>query len=135
MIKKLLGTILINIFSFYLASQIVPTFIFNQDLKNTVLLIAIFTIVHLLIKPLINIVLTPLNFLSLGLVSFIVDILIFYVLTNFVGNVSLSPWTMPRLDFLDMTISARDFGKLETLVIVASIVSLTRSFLTGIFSE
>lgn len=135
MVKKIFGSLLINTFSFHFASLIVTSFTVFSDFKTFAFIIIAFTLIHLLIKPIINLVLTPLNFLTLGLVSFVVDILIFYLLTNFVGGLQLGLWSSPRIDFGDILIVSRSFGQLETTIIVASIVSLTRSTLSTIFFE
>ena len=53
----------------------------------------VLTLLFLILKPIISIVTLPLNIVTLGAFSFLTNAIIFYLLTVFVANISVSAFT------------------------------------------
>lgn len=129
MIKGIFRATLINGVALFVVSQSVSGFHLAYGLKSLVVVTLVFTTFHLLVKPVLKIVLGPLNFATLGLLFLALDVAILYALTIFLPQVSFSAWFFPGLEYFGFTIPAYDFNALGVTIISALIVNFIRTFL------
>lgn len=133
MIKKLIGSFLINIFSLYACAQIIQGFHLPDKFQSMVLVVGAFTLIHLFLKPILNIFLKTLNFLTLGLIGLVLDAIILYALTVYFPQLSISPWNFPGLNLGSIIIAERSLNMIETTLASAFFINLLRSGLLWIF--
>lgn len=108
---NLLIRVIINAIGLYLAARIVPGIAVTGDLLELLFVALVFGLVNALIKPIVSILTCPINVLTLGLFTFVVNALM----------LMLTSWLLPNL------FSAEGFWPALLGGIVISVVSLVLS--------
>ncbi len=125
--KSLLRYYLINLVSLWLTAQIIRGLYFNDDLRTLLIGAALFTVINILLVPLIRILLLPLNILTLGLFAWLTNVLALYALTVVFPQFKLMPYNFPGYTYQGFTIPAADLSTLW--------VAIVASFLIGLFTH
>lgn len=84
--KTILRAYLTNLVSLYLVSQTIAGMVFNGGLQTLLITAAALAISSLLIKPVINILLIPINLMTFGLFRFLSSAIAFYLITMVVKD-------------------------------------------------
>ena len=109
---RLLLRILINVFGLWLAVRFVPGITLADDSFFTLLIIAvIFGLVNALIRPIVKLLTFPINLLTLGLFSFVVNALM----------VMLTAWLTP------LTLEGNFFQSFMAALFGSIIISIVSS--------
>ncbi len=128
--KSLARSTFINALSLFFLTQILsgvkvtgglPTFIFGG---------LVLSLMFNFLKPLINIVSLPFNLITMGSFSFLINILIFYLATTLVGNISITEFTYPGSSFAGFVIPKITFNTFFAYGIAAFFQSVFVSFIT-----
>ena len=127
--KKILRIFLYTLFSFYLTSLLIKGFVFTAGFKSLVYSAVVFTLINIFIKPLIKLLTLPLNFLSLGLFSWLVNIFLLYLLTIIFPEIKITPWVFNRFSAFGFVIPQIKFTIFYTLVLVSFLFSFSINFL------
>lgn len=128
MIKTLLRSLLLNAGALFLASHYISGFHLVYAVKSFLIITLVFTAIHLFIKPILNLILGAVNFLTFGLVSLALDVLILYALTIFFPQISFSSWLFPGFEFANVTVAAYEFSALGSTIASAIIINIVRHF-------
>lgn len=72
-----------------MTTKLIPGFVIEGTLIDFAIIAVIFTLVQKLVKPLISLMLLPLHFVTLGTISWAVNLITLYGLTFFVAKVKL----------------------------------------------
>jgi len=91
-----------------------------ETFGKTVLLVALF---YYLVLPISRIILIPINFLTLGLLSSLLYFLLFYIFITKFSLVKITAWTFPGVEYLGYTF--KSFPVSYLLNIAFSSVSLS----------
>ena len=134
MIKGLIRAVLINGVALFLASRSISGFHLDYSYQPFIIITLIFTAIHLFIKPLLNLILSSLNFLTFGLVSLVIDIAILYALSRFFPQVTFSRWPFPGFEYLGFTVPAYEFSPLGSTIASAVLINLVRQLLNYLAS-
>jgi uncharacterized membrane protein YvlD (DUF360 family) len=86
----------------------------------------------LLIRPIIKILFIPINFLTLGLVSWVVNVIVIYLLTLIAPNVTVVPWVYQGWSWQGFIIPATTIPYLATLILVTFALTFVTQFLEHI---
>jgi putative membrane protein len=133
--RGFIRNVLFNAFSIFLLTQIIsgvkvsgglPTYLFG-GLALTILLV--------FLKPVLNILALPLNILTLGLFSFVTNIIIFYLLTVIVPEIAITAFTFPGFSYSGFVIPSIYFNIIFAFLLVALLQSLMVSFLTWLVKK
>lgn len=88
--KKILRYIILFSFSIVTSNLIWKNFTFQQIPQTIIKVAVILTIFELLLKPIIKILLIPINILTLGLFRMVIDTLGLYLAVFFIGDFQIS---------------------------------------------
>lgn len=122
--KSLLQNIGINALSLFLLSQTlegvkiiggVPTFIFGGF---------VLSLMTTILRPLLQLATLPLNILTFGTFSFLINVIILYLLTIFIPQITISPFVFKGVAFLDFVIPKISFNSFFAFVVSAVILSI-----------
>lgn len=113
--KKILRYIILFTFSLITANQIWRNLSFNQIPLTIIEVAAILTLFELLLKPIIKILLIPINILTLGLFRLVIDTLglylaIFFISDFQVGNIYISKYNYQINNFWAYLLSSFTIG-------------------------
>jgi putative membrane protein len=70
----------------------------------------VLALMFLVLKPILNIISFPVNMLTLGLFSIVVNAFILYLLTVVVPEITVQPFHYPRSEFFGFIIPKTDFN-------------------------
>ncbi len=117
MIKTLINTIItLSVLAFFF-----PNISFS-DWSVILLAGVVLTLINLVVKPILKLLTLPINVVTFGLFSGVIN----------VGLLWLATWLVPGFEIKPMTVGGIYLGYLGTLVVVLALISLTQS-LVGVF--
>lgn len=117
---KFLGRAFVfSIFSLWLTSQFIGALFISGGVTTYLMGGLVFALLDLIVKPMLKILFIPINFLTLGLAGWFVNVIILYLLTVLVYRVSVSPWTSPAIAILGISIHPYKLGIFPTYVIIS----------------
>lgn len=90
MLSKIIITFLSYALGLWAASYFVEGFVVNFEPTSFALLVSLFTIVHLIIRPLIKLVLSPLIIITLGLFNIVITAALLYIIDIYSVNISIT---------------------------------------------
>lgn len=132
MIKHLVRSYLINIFALWVAAQYISGFHLAEGLKSLLIIGLGFTVLHLILKPILKLFLGAISFLTLGLIDLVIDGGILYLLTLYFPQISLSGWTFPGFSSVYLTLPSYDLPLIGTAIVSALVINVIRSILASI---
>jgi len=94
--KTILRSFAIYLLALYFIPQIVPGFTIYGGFPTLIVGSIALALMSLILKPILNIISFPINLLTMGLFSIIVNAIILYLLTILVPNITVQPFTYPR---------------------------------------
>lgn len=130
MIKFLVRSFLINIFALWATANYIGSFHLTDGIKSLLFVGLGFTILHFAIKPITNLILGPLNFLTLGLIGLVIDSLILYALTIYFPQVAITSWQFTGAEFSGFVIPPFSFNLITGAVLSAAVINVIRSTLS-----
>lgn len=129
MVKSLIRTYLINVFALWAAASYLGSFHLSNGLQSLLLIGLGFTLLHLLIEPIVAMILGPINFLTLGLLGLVVDSAALYLLTLYFPQVSITAWNFPGANFSGFILPAFKFTQITGTVLSALVINIIRRLL------
>jgi len=127
--KKYLRLFLFNLFSLWLVANITTGVSFGNGYSTLLLSALVLCLVHFLIKPLINILLLPINLLTLGMFRWLTNVIALYLVTIIVPKFEISSFNFPGFSYHGFVIPQIYLTQFWALVVISFIISLTESFL------
>ena len=104
----------------------------SGDITSYILGGVILYLLFSILKPILNIISLPLNFLTLGLFSFLINVIILYILTVFAPNIAITSFLFKGLSFAGFTIPRVFVGTFFAYVLASFFLSAIIGFLTWI---
>lgn len=93
--KYLIRVFLFNVFALWLSSQILPTLTAPGGAGTILFAGLVLSILMLIVKPILKILFIPINILTFGLLSWIINVIVIYLLTVFVPEIHVNLWVFP----------------------------------------
>ncbi len=128
-IKSLIRTFIINAFALYLLSQNIPGFSLNEGLRTLFIISVAFTLLRVILKPLLETLLGSINFLTFGLLGVAIDAGILYALSRFFPQITLSPWYFPGAETHGFTLPPYNFTEITTIGLIAFLINLLHTII------
>lgn len=133
--KGLIKSVLINAISFYVASRLVQGFQFTGGLVTLLIAGVAFTLINLLIKPIVSLLLLPFNIITLGLFSWLISVIMLYILTIAVPEIRIVPWNFPGTSYGGFVVPSMQLSWLQTLVVSSFFISIMNALLKWIATD
>ena len=128
--KNLLRNTLFNAFSIYLISQFITGMKVSGGLITCIIAGLVLTLLMKIVKPILNLLALPLNIITLGTFSFVINVIIFYILTVLVAGIAISSFTFPGVSFAGFIVPHIYFNTIFAFVLVSFLQSFVVSFLS-----
>ena len=123
--KKIIRMIIFSAISIYLTSLWNQGFVLHFDSwKNILQAVVSVAVIYYLIIPLTKIILLPLNFLTLGLVSIMVYFLVFYLFFTRFSIIEVKEWVFLGLSIFGIIIPKTNISFLGNCILVSISISL-----------
>lgn len=130
--KQIIRSFLFHIVALWFTTQIVPTLVIIGNWQTLVGAGAVLTLLTMFIQPLLKILFLPINFLTLGLASWVVDVALLWLLTVLVPQVQVAPWDFPGFSVVGITLGPQHLSYPVSLVVTTFILMLTTSVLRSV---
>jgi putative membrane protein len=127
--RKILKRLIINTGSLWLLGIFIPAISFNLSGLNFLITGIALTILDYTVKPLINLLLLPLNLITMGSFRWISTTIILLILTIIIPQIYIHPINIPHISLFGITLPALYFGRTFSLIIISLILTLVRNFL------
>lgn len=127
--KSVLRYFLINTISLWAVTAILPGLSFGGEIKTLFLGGGAFTIINFILVPLLRILLLPLNILTLGLFSWVTNVLALYALINFIPGFLLTIYSFPGFEYNGFIIPSMDFSTMMAAIIASFLIGFFTHFL------
>lgn len=130
--KTLLRYFLINLVSLYLTIQFLPGLTYRGGFKSLAVGAAAFMLINFILVPLLKILFLPLNLLTLGLFSWVINVLALFALTTIVSEFALLPYHFPGGIFFGVTLPPLELNTFWVAVVASFMIGVITHFLQWI---
>lgn len=127
--KNLFRNVLYNSLAIFIISQILPGVKVYGGFFTYILGGLALTILLILLKPILNILALPLNLITMGMFSFLVNVVIFYILTVLVIGITISAFTFPGYEYAGFIIPKIYINTLFAFVLVSFLQAAIVTFI------
>lgn len=131
--RHLLKHYILDTFSLYLVSQAVNGIKFTEGLYTLFLAGFVLMLATMIIKPVISILLLPLNMVTLGLFKWVTFAITFYLVTLIVPGFILSDFVFEGYNSYWFSLPAVSFSGIFAFLSFAFLISFVSSFMRWIF--
>lgn len=131
--KYVLKKYFLTLSSIFILSQFIPSIVINNSWNGLFYASLILSLLFYLIRPLINLIMIPINLITLNLSSWIVNIIIFYIWTIITSTVKISNWQFGGLNTGAITLSPFNLVKWQVIIVGALVYIFINKFLEWVF--
>jgi len=122
--KHIIRIFLFNVFALWLSSQILPTITAPGGVGTILFAGFILSILMLIVQPVLKILFIPINILTFGLLSWLINVIVIYLLTIFVPELKVVPWIFPGGAFAGFVIPAIHFSYYTALIASSLLITI-----------
>lgn len=133
--KSLLRNFLIHLVTLLIVSKILPGFTYTGGLRTLVLGTIAFMLINVAIVPLLKVMFLPLNILTLGIFTWVVNVVGLYLLTTVVPNFRLLPYNFPGGEVGFVSLPQMELNVLYVAVAASFLVGFISHFLQWLYSK
>lgn len=131
--KFVLRKYFLTVSSLFLLSQLIPSVAITNSWNGLFYASLILSLLFYLIRPIINLIMIPLNLITLNLSSWLVNIIIFYIWTIITNTVKISDWQFGGLNIGAITLSSFNLVKWQVIIVGAIVYILINKLLEWTF--
>lgn len=121
--KHLIRVFLFNVFALWLTSQILPALVAPGGWQTILFAGFVLSILMLVVVPILKILFIPINILTFGLLSWLINVIVLYLLTVFVPEIRVQPWRFPGATFVGFVIPSVYLSYFFALVVTSFFIS------------
>jgi putative membrane protein len=127
--KRHLRSFAINLASLWLVSQVLPGMSYGANYQTLLIAAFVLTIVNLIVKPLVNLLLLPINLLTLGAFRWLVNVASLYLVTILVPQFQITSFKFSGFVYQGFVIPPLELSVILVFILASFFISLTTSFL------
>lgn len=135
MIKTLLRNILIHLGTLMVVIEILPGLTYQGGFRTLVLGALVFMVINSTVVPLLKVMLLPLNLLTFGIFTWVVNVIALYLLTILVPQFKLIPYTFTGLGISGFVIPSIRLDILQVAIVASFLVGIISHFLQWIIKR
>lgn len=122
--KSLLRNTAINAFSLFLLSQILEGVKIADGVSTFIFGGLALSLMAKILRPLLELIALPLNIVTFGTFSFLINVIILYLLTIFIPQITIGPFVFKGLTFLGFVVPKISFNGFFAFVVSALVLSV-----------
>lgn len=131
--RHYIKSILITIATFYITLSLVPTISLGTQPKNYALVLLGLWFISQVINPIFSLVLLPVNLITFGLISFLLNVAFVFALINFLPQFSVSAYSFPGTQIEGIILPPVNFNEIGTIILISAIITVLQKILHIIF--
>ena len=126
LLRNLLGAVV----AIFFVALIVPGISYQGDVRVLIAAALVFALFQTLVKPILDLVALPLNFLTFGSASVLIGIGLFYAISYLAPSFTFSPFEFSGFSFSALVVPAMWIPSYGTIIIGAVIASVIFAFIS-----
>lgn len=127
--KSLIRNTLFYSLALYLIAAYIPGVKFTAGFELLIAAGAALTILVIFVRPILKILFLPINLLTLGIFSGLINVILLYLLTRFFDPLTISDWNFAGFNYQGFLIPKMHFSTFWTYFLVSAIISLGASII------
>jgi len=131
--KKIFRSLVINLAALILVSQAIAGFKISGGYQGILFTAIVLTGVNFAIKPLIKLLLLPINLITLGAFRWVANVFSLYLVTLLIPYLEIFSFTFPGFTYQGFIIPEMYLVKIWVLFISSFLISLFTTFLFWLF--
>ena len=129
-------TVSINLLGIYLASQILSGIIVYIGGYQTLILAALVIAgINLVVRPVINLLLLPINLITLGMFRWISNLVTLFLATRLIPNLQIQPFDFAGSNIVGVIIPPIHFSAFMSFLTATITITITFHFLYWLFQD
>lgn len=125
--KVFLRHVLINLLVIYLVDVFYPGFSISHDPKTLFSAAIIWLLLNKIVKPIIKILLLPINLITLNLFAWVISMITLFLLQLLVGNIQISDYQFPGVVYEGFVIPPAHLNTFISYLITSTALNLCHS--------
>lgn len=131
--RHYLKSVIITIATFYISTSLISTVSFGNDPKNILMFLGGLWIISQIVNPIFSLVLLPVNILTFGLISFLLNVAFVFALLTFLPGFSVSAFYFPGAVVQGVIFPPVPLNQIETVVVLSLAITILHKILHIIF--
>lgn len=133
--KSIVRNITIYSFSLFLLTQVLSGVEISGGVVSYIIGGAALSIMFVVIKPILSIITLPLNIITLGTFSFLINTIILYLLTVLVTDIAVSPFVFKGFSFAGFIVPSIRLNSFFAFIVASLFLSIFVGFLTWLIKK
>jgi putative membrane protein len=133
--KHIIRVFLFNVFALWLSSQLLPTIVMPPGWQTVLLAGFTLSMLMLIVKPILKILFIPINILTFGLLNWVINVIVIYLLTVFVPEIQIHPWVFSGATWAGFVIPSIHFTYMTALVVSSLLITIITDVLHYVSEE
>ena len=133
--KAFLRHILINLLVLYLVDVVYPGFSILHDAKTLITASIIWLLLNKIVKPIIKLLLLPINLITLNLFSWMVSLITLFLLPLMVEGIKIMPYDFPGFNYQGFSVPSFHLNLFLSFIVVSSFLNLFHNIITWIIKK
>jgi putative membrane protein len=122
--KHIIRVFLFNVFALWLSSQILPTLYIPPGYQTILFAGLTLSMLMLIVKPILKILFIPINILTFGLLSWVINVIVIYLLTIFVPEIAIRLWIFPGAMWAGFVVPSIHFTYVTALIASSLLITI-----------
>lgn len=127
--KYILKKYIVITISIIVLIQFITSIQITGDWKNFLYSTLIFTILYFIGRPIANLIMLPINLLTLNLFSWIINTLVFYIWTITAKNVIINSWQFTGFNIGPIALTSFNFANWQVIIISSILLTVIIQFM------
>jgi len=132
-VKKIFRSLVINLAALILVGEVIAGFRISGGYQGILFTAAVLTGIHFAIKPLIKLLLLPINLITLGAFRWVANVFSLYLVTLLIPYLEIFSFTFPGFSYQGFIIPEMYLAKIWVFIISSFLISLFTTFLFWLF--
>ena len=133
--KSILRRIIFYCVALFLVAQVLDGVRVSGGLITYIIGGVVLSILFMIVKPILSLITLPLNIVTLGLFSFLINAIILYFLTILVPNISISAFRFNGFSFLGFVVPQLYINSFFAFITASILLSLIVGFLKWLIKK
>lgn len=133
--KAFLRHILINLLVIFLVDACYPGFSILHDAKTLITAAVIWLLLNKIVKPIIKLLLLPINLITLNLFSWVVSLITLFLLPLIVNGIKIEPYDFPGFFYQGFTVPSFKLNLFFSFVVASCFLNLFHSIIVWIIKK
>lgn len=125
--KTILRAIFLNLITLYLVALYFPGLTITNKITTYLYAAVVWTLLNKIVKPIIKLLLLPINLITLGLFSWVVNVITLFMLKYFISGVAIAAFTFNGFVYQGFVIPQMHFSLFFAYILTSLVLSLVHS--------